>query len=126
MDCTTNGSDANPNMASDASSGPANASAPAIRRSCAARSISPELILSSLSKAFTVVTKPFVRSETSLAKVASPTPEILLCGYSVAICHRTGWEVTCCELACSEIVWAAAGAATNGNATAAAQGIEER
>src|ERR1700739_460007 len=49
------GSDDRPKIGSDDSSGPANASPPSTRWSCAARSISRELIFISLSKAFNVV-----------------------------------------------------------------------
>src|SRR5689334_9380396 len=48
-----------------------------------------ELILSSLSKAFVVVTNPLVRAATRLPNVERPAPEMLLCGYSVAICQVT-------------------------------------
>jgi hypothetical protein len=60
--------------------------------------MSIELILSSLSNAFDVVTKPPVRSATIFEKVTSPIPEMLLSGYSVVIRQVTGdatGEVTC-------------------------------
>ena len=51
--------------------------------------MSPELIFNSLSSAVAIITAPFVRAETDRAKVVSPTPEMLLAGYSVAITHLT-------------------------------------
>src|SRR5579872_645858 len=58
-----------------------------MRPSFAARGMSVEVIFASLSKAIVAVTRPPVCAETSLANVASPVPEILLCGYSVTIRH---------------------------------------